>query len=88
MTPPANDSAPFGVIFVTTLLHSLAKNHALVGGNKRIAWMAATVFLEVNDHPLDLEFDQQAAEDLVVAVAVGDCDDIKTIANELVKFAR
>ena len=70
------------------LLHSLAKNHALVDGNKRIAWMAATVFLEVNDHPLDLEFDQQAAEDLVVAVAVGDCDDIKTIANELVKFAR
>ncbi|HUK72488.1 MAG TPA: type II toxin-antitoxin system death-on-curing family toxin [Streptosporangiaceae bacterium] len=69
------------------LLHSMVLNHVFLDGNKRTAWMAATVFLEANNHPLDPEFDQQAAEDLMVAVAVGECDDTKAIANELIKFA-
>ena len=30
------------------LLHSLARNHALVDGNKRTAWAAAWTFLHVN----------------------------------------
>ena len=30
------------------LLHSLAGNHALVDGNKRLAWLATNVFLELN----------------------------------------
>ena len=32
------------------LLHSLARNHALVDGNKRLAWAAAAVFLGINGH--------------------------------------
>ena len=30
------------------LLQSIVKNHALVDGNKRLAWMATAVFLELN----------------------------------------
>lgn len=35
------------------LLHSLCSNHALVDGNKRLAWVAAAVFLWINGHDLD-----------------------------------
>lgn len=30
------------------LLHSLVKNHPLVDGNKRLGWLAAAAFLEIN----------------------------------------
>jgi death-on-curing protein len=30
------------------LLQSLVKNHALVDGNKRLAWLATATFLEIN----------------------------------------
>jgi hypothetical protein len=30
------------------LLHSVARDHSLVDGNKRLAWLAAVVFLDVN----------------------------------------
>jgi death on curing protein len=70
------------------LLQSLACNHAFVDGNKRTAWMAATVFLEVNGHPLDSVLDQAAAEEFVLAVATSELRDIPAIASELVKFCR
>jgi prophage maintenance system killer protein len=35
------------------LLHSLARNHPLVDGNKRLAWLATYVFLAKNDVALD-----------------------------------
>ena len=36
------------------LMHSLARNHALVDGNKRLAWAAARVFCLLNGH--DVQF--------------------------------
>lgn len=30
------------------LLQSIVKNHALIDGNKRLAWLATAVFLEIN----------------------------------------
>ena len=30
------------------LLHSMTKNHALVDGNKRIAWLSTVVFCDLN----------------------------------------
>ena len=58
------------------LLHSLARNHPLVDGNKRLAWLATVVFLDINGHMPDL--DDDAAFDLVMDVAAGaaDVDDI------------
>src|SRR5258705_11663048 len=43
------------------LLHSLARNHALVDGNKRLAWTACRTFLAINGQwisaPEDDRFD-------------------------------
>jgi death on curing protein len=54
------------------LMHSLAGNHALVDGNKRLALLATVVFLRVNGYDLDLT--DQEAFDLTVAVASGQLD--------------
>ena len=54
------------------LLHSLARNHPLVDGNKRLAWASARVFLLMNG--IDLAYDVDDAEELVLAVARGECD--------------
>jgi death-on-curing protein len=54
------------------LLHSLARNHALVDGNKRLAWLATVVFLDLNGRTVVL--DDEAAFELVMAVAEGGMD--------------
>src|SRR4051794_37173269 len=63
------------------LLHSLAGNHPLVDGNKRLAWLATYVFLAKNGVELDPHDD--AAYDLVIAVAAGEVDDVGEIAAAL-----
>jgi death on curing protein len=63
------------------LMHSLARNHALVDGNKRLAWLATYVFCAKNGVELDPEDD--VAYDLVVAVASGEIDDVAPIAAAL-----
>jgi len=54
------------------LLHSLARNHALVDGNKRLAWLATVVFLDLDGRTVEL--DDEVAFDLVMAVAEGSLD--------------
>lgn len=54
------------------LMHSLARNHALVDGNKRLAWAGTRVFCLLNGH--DLGFSVDEAEALVLAVARGELD--------------
>jgi len=50
------------------LLHSLARNHALVDGNKRLALAATIAFLGVNGRRLTWSNDQ--AYEFVMSVAV------------------
>jgi len=54
------------------LMHSLASNHALVDGNKRLALLATVVFLRINGYDLDLTEDE--AFDLTMSVATGQLD--------------
>jgi death-on-curing protein len=49
------------------LLHSIGGNHSLVDGNKRLAWLATVVFLDLNGPAPDLTDDD--AFDLVWDVA-------------------
>lgn len=51
------------------LLHSLVRDHALIDGNKRLGWVATVVFHDLNGWVL--EADDDAAYDLVIAVAEG-----------------
>ena len=67
------------------LLHSLARNHPLVDGNKRLAWLATYVFLARNG--VELDPDDDAAYEFVIAVAAGTLDDIDAIATVLRSFA-
>ena len=57
---------------VAALLHSVARNHALVDGNKRLAWSAARVFCLLNARDLELGVDD--AEAMVVGAAAGTLD--------------
>lgn len=63
------DAYPTIELKAAALLHSIVTNHALVDGNKRLGWLATTVFLDVNDAPVDLGDDD--AFQLVVDVAEG-----------------
>jgi death-on-curing protein len=65
------------------LLHSLARNHALVDGNKRLALGALIAFYGINGRRLTLTND--AAYDLVMQVAAGQLDSVEDIAPILEK---
>lgn len=65
------------------LLHSICGNHALIDGNKRLAWAAAVVFIGLNnDRPIS-DVDVDRAETFVLAVADGSLTEVPTIATEL-----
>ena len=51
------------------LMHSIARNHALIDGNKRLAWSAMRVFCLMNRRDVVLTVSQ--AKKLTVAVAAG-----------------
>ncbi|MFD6895326.1 type II toxin-antitoxin system death-on-curing family toxin [Rhodococcus sp. NPDC060086] len=67
------------------LLHSLARNHSLIDGNKRTAWAAAWLFLGYNGIRLRRGFDVDAAELLMNDVATG-AHDVDAIATALTSF--
>jgi death-on-curing protein len=68
------------------LLHSLARDHALVDGNKRLALAGAIAFLGVNGRRLSLTNDE--AYDLVMAVAEGRLTEVPDIGRALRSRAR
>jgi death-on-curing protein len=51
------------------LLESVVRNHSLVDGTKRLAWMATFVFYGLNG--IELDAPEDAAYDLVIAAATG-----------------
>jgi death on curing protein len=75
------DAYPDLVGKAAALLHSLARNHALLDGNKRLALAGVIVFLGVNG--LRLVATNDDAYDLVMDIASGNLDDVTTIADRL-----
>ncbi|MEU4270462.1 type II toxin-antitoxin system death-on-curing family toxin [Streptomyces sp. NPDC026092] len=65
-----------------SLLQSLAVNHPLVDGNKRMAWMSTVVFLDLNGRDM-VDVDQDEAYKLVIEVASGALEDVSLIARRL-----
>lgn len=63
------------------LLHSLARNHALIDGNKRLALAGALAFYGMNGRRLTLTNDE--AYELVISVAEGRLDTVEEIADVL-----
>ena len=66
------------------LLHSIVNNHALVDGNKRLAWLATAVFLELNELSVS-NAPNDDVYDLVMRVASSDrpIDDIAAALERL-----
>jgi death-on-curing protein len=80
------DAYPNLHLKAAALLHSLARNHALVDGNKRLGWAATAVFLGINGNRVFTGQDEVV--DLVLAVAAGTLDDLEKIAAELAACSR
>jgi death-on-curing protein len=65
------------------LLHSLCANHALIDGNKRLAWAATMVFIAMNRGTPIPDVDIDAAEAFMLAVAAGSLTEVPAIAANL-----
>ncbi len=63
------------------LMHSLARNHALVDGNKRLAWTACRTFLAINGQWISASEDERF--DFVIRVATGEEPELDQIATQL-----
>ncbi len=61
----------------SALLHSLARNRALIDGNERLALAAVIAFYGLNGRRLMFTNDQ--AYDLVMKVAAGELDQVEAI---------
>ena len=68
------------------LMESLGRNHALVDGNKRLAWTATWLFLGLNGHALREPLDEDSAEQFVGDVVTGKLE-IAQIATGLLPYA-
>ena len=62
-------------------LHSLARNHALMDGNKRLAWTACRTFLAINAQWISAPEDERF--DFVIRVATGAMPDLDEMADQL-----
>lgn len=69
------------------LLHSLAMNHSLIDGNKRLAWTATRVFLLLNGIPL-LPVNVDQAEAFVLDVISHQLEKVEDIAIGLMRLYR
>ena len=68
-----DDAYPTLLDKAAALLHSICRNHGLVDGNKRLAWLATDVFLRINGIALVLPDDaafELVYEDPVAAVFI------------------
>ena len=68
---------------VAALAHSIARNHALIDGNKRLALAAILSAFGVNDLRVTVTNDE--AYDLIMDIATGRLDDVASISTRLVK---
>ncbi len=75
------DAYPDFHLKAAALLHSLARNHALVDGNKRLAWTACRTFLAINGEWISAPEDERF--DFVIRVAIGAVPDLDEIAEHL-----
>jgi death-on-curing protein len=75
------DAYPDLHLKAAALLHSLARNHALVDGNKRLAWTACRTFLAINGEWISAP--EEARFEFVIRVATGGLPDLDKIAEQL-----
>lgn len=75
------DAYPDLHLKAAALLHSLARNHALMDGNKRLAWTACRTFLAISGQWISAPEDDRF--EFVIGVATGVLPDLDKIAEQL-----
>lgn len=80
------DAYPTLHLKAAALMESLARNHALIDGNKRIAWVATRYFLILNGGDVAAPT-QTAIDEFVRALAQGQLT-LDEIASTLLDWAR
>jgi death-on-curing protein len=75
------DAYPDLHLKAAALMDSLARNHALVDGNKRLAWTACRTFLAINGQWISAPEDERF--DVVMRVATGAEPGLDQIAEQL-----
>jgi death on curing protein len=61
------------------LIVRLAKNHPLPDGNKRVAWVALRMFVEINGWSWSQRPSVDETEQVVLAIAAGEWDEDRTV---------
>lgn len=79
------DAYPSLHLKAAALLHSLARNHPLVDGNKRLSWTACRTFLAINGQWISAPEDDRF--EFVIQVASGALSDLDTIAAQLLAWS-
>ena len=72
-----NDFYPDFVDKAAVLIVRLARNHPLPDGNKRAAWVALRLFVDINGWRWDPKPSIDDAEAAVVAIAAGEWDETR-----------
>jgi death-on-curing protein len=67
-----DDAYPSFAEKVAALMHSLARNHALVDGNRRLSWAAGRLFCLMNARDLMMSVDD--AEQIILSLSQGELD--------------
>ncbi|MHA7987085.1 type II toxin-antitoxin system death-on-curing family toxin [Rathayibacter sp. CAU 1779] len=80
------DLYPTITLKAAALFHSIARNHALVDGNKRLALGSLLTFLWMNGHQLTMTNDE--AFSFTKRVASGELDDVADIAAAIANRLR
>ena len=75
------DAYPSLDLKVAALIQSVARNHALIDGNKRLALASGIAMFGLNGRRLTLTNDE--AYDLIIDVATGSLLDVAAIADRL-----
>jgi death on curing protein len=75
------DAYPDLHLKAAALMQSLARNDALMDGNKRLAWTACRTFLAINSQWISAPEDDRF--ELVIQVATGALPDVDKIAEQL-----
>jgi death on curing protein len=75
------DAYPDLHLKAAALLHSLGRNHALIDGNKRLAWTACRTFLAINDQWITAPEDDRF--NFVIEVVTGGIPELDKIAEQL-----
>ncbi|TAL44670.1 MAG: type II toxin-antitoxin system death-on-curing family toxin [Salinibacterium sp.] len=76
------DAYPTLELKAAALFSSLARNHALIDGNKRTSWVLTVAFLNINGYDIDMT--QNEKFDLVLGVAQGQLE-LEEIAATLAR---